>query len=280
MAEHMAQQNAEGSRDLSTLVDASAELQHLVQTIWRLRQPDGCPWDLQQTHESLRQYMLEEAHEVVAAINEGDPDRIADELGDVLLQVVFHTEIEREAGRFTVGDVTDGIVKKLIYRHPHIFADTAAETADRVLENWDALKAKEKHRDTVTSSMRAVPRPLPALMRADKVGKRAAKVGFDFATARDAAVKIAEETDEVLTATDATRAEEVGDLLFAAVNVARKCGVDPEKALSDATDKFINRFEAVENAVRADGKTMENLPLSALDAYWDRVKAAGNGENT
>ena len=149
-----------------------------------------------------------------------------------------------------------------------------------MLENWDALKAKEKHRDTVTSSMRAVPRPLPALMRADKVGKRAAKVGFDFATARDAAVKIAEETDEVLTATDATRAEEVGDLLFAAVNVARKCGVDPEKALSDATDKFINRFEAVENAVRADGKTMENLPLSALDAYWDRVKTAGNGENT
>ena len=211
-----------------------------------LRGEGGCPWDREQTHESIRKNFIEET--------------------------------EREAGRFTVGDVTDGIVKKLIYRHPHIFADTAAETADRVLENWDALKAKEKHRDTVTSSMRAVPRPLPALMRADKVGKRAAKVGFDFATARDAAVKIAEETDEVLT--DATRAEEVGDLLFAAVNVARKCGVDPEKALSDATDKFINRFEAVENAVRADGKTMENLPLSALDAYWDRVKTAGNGENT
>ena len=245
-----------------------------------LRGEDGCPWDREQTHESIRKNFIEETYEVVEAIDTKDAHLLCEELGDVLLQVVFHTEMEREAGHFTIDDVTDGIVKKLIYRHPHIFADTAAETADKVLENWDALKAKEKHRDTVTSSMRAVPRPLPALMRADKVGKRAAKVGFDFATAADAAEKIAEETSEVLTATDATRAEEVGDLLFAAVNVARKCGVDPERALSDATDKFINRFEAVENAVRADGKTMESLPLSALDAYWDRVKAAGNGENT
>ena len=244
-----------------------------------LRGEGGCPWDREQTHESIRKNFIEETYEVVEAIDTKDAHLLCEELGDVLLQVVFHTEIEREAGRFTVGDVTDGIVKKLIYRHPHIFADTAAETADKVLDNWDKLKAKEKHRDTVTSSMRSVPRPLPALMRAEKVGKRAAKVGFDFATAADAAAKIAEETNEVLTASAATRAEEIGDLLFAVVNVARKCGVDPERALSDATDKFIDRFEGVEKAVLADGKTMEALPLSVLDGYWDRVKTAGNGEN-
>ena len=238
-----------------------------------LRGEGGCPWDREQTHESIRKNFIEETYEVVEAIDTKDAHLLCEELGDVLLQVVFHTQIEREAGRFTIDDVTDGIVKKLIYRHPHIFADTTAETAETVLDNWDKLKAKEKHRDTVTASMRSVPRPLPALMRAEKVGKRAAKVGFDFATAADAAVKIAEETNEVLTATDATRAEEVGDLLFAAVNVARKCGVDPERALSDATDKFIDRFAAVEDAVRADGKRMEDLPLSVLDTYWDRVKA-------
>ena len=245
-----------------------------------LRGEGGCPWDREQTHESIRKNFIEETYEVVEAIDTKDAHLLCEELGDVLLQVVFHTQIEREAGRFTIDDVTDGIVKKLIYRHPHIFADTTAETAETVLDNWDKLKVKEKHRDTVTASMRSVPRPLPALMRAEKVGKRAAKVGFDFATAADAAVKIAEETNEVRTATDATRAEEVGDLLFAAVNVARKCGVDPERALSDATDKFINRFAAVEDAVRADGKTMEELPLSVLDTYWDRVKASRNGENT
>ena len=238
-----------------------------------LRGEGGCPWDREQTHESIRKNFIEETYEVVEAIDTKDAHLLCEELGDVLLQVVFHTQIEHEAGRFTIDDVTDGIVKKLIYRHPHIFADTTAETAETVLDNWDKLKAKEKHRDTVTASMRSVPRPLPALMRAEKVGKRAAKVGFDFATAAD-------ETNEVLTATDATRAEEVGDLLFAAVNVARKCGVDPERALSDATDKFIDRFAAVEDAVRADGKRMEDLPLSVLDTYWDRVKANRNGENT
>lgn len=241
-----------------------------------LRGEGGCPWDREQTHESIRKNFIEETYEAVEAIDVRDAHLLCEELGDVLLQVVFHTEIEREAGNFTIADVTDGIVKKLIYRHPHIFADTAAETAAQVLDNWDALKAKEKHRDTVTSTLRSVPRPLPALMRAEKVGKRAAKVGFDFATAADAAAKIAEETEEVLSASDSTRAEEVGDLLFAAVNVARKCGVDPEQALSDATDKFIDRFEAVEQAMEADGKNMQNEPLSVLDTYWDRVKARQN----
>ena len=265
---------------IELLGKAKYDFADLCRVMEILRGVGGCPWDREQTHESIRKNFIEETYEVVEAIDTKDAHLLCEELGDVLLQVVFHTQIEREAGRFTIDDVTDGIVKKLIYRHPHIFADTTAETAETVLDNWDKLKAKEKHRDTVTASMRSVPRPLPALMRAEKVGKRAAKVGFDFATAADAAVKIAEETNEVLTATDATRAEEVGDLLFAAVNVARKCGVDPERALSDATVKFIDRFAAVEDAVRADGKTMEELPLSVLDTYWDRVKANRNGENT
>lgn len=241
-----------------------------------LRGEGGCPWDREQTHESIRKNFIEETYEVVEAIDTRDAHLLCEELGDVLLQVVFHAEMEREAGSFTIADVIDGIVKKLIYRHPHVFADTEADTAAQVLDNWDALKSKEKHRDTVTSTLRSVPRPLPALMRAEKVGKRAAKVGFDFATAADAAAKIAEETEEVLTASDATRAEEVGDLLLAAVNVARKCGVDPEQALSAATDKFINRFEAVEQAMEADGKSMQNEPLAVLDSYWDRVKTHQN----
>ena len=242
-----------------------------------LRGEGGCPWDREQTHESIRKNFIEETYEVAEAIDTKDRKLLCEELGDVLLQVVFHTQIETEIGGFDIEDVTTGIVKKLIYRHPHIFGDVAAETADKVLENWDALKAKEKHRETVTDSMRSVARPLPALMRADKVGKRAAKVGFDFATAADAAKKIAEETEEALAADEASRAE--GDLLFAAVNVARKLGVDPEKALSDATDKFINRFSGVEEAVLADGKRMEELPLAALDAYWDAQKRAKHSEN-
>ncbi len=244
-----------------------------------LRGEGGCPWDREQTHESIRKNFIEETYEVAEAIDTKDKKLLCEELGDVLLQVVFHTEMETEVGGFDIGDVTTGIVKKLIYRHPHIFGDVSAETTDKVLENWDALKAKEKHRETVTDSMRSVARPLPALMRAEKVGKRAAKVGFDFATAADAAKKIAEETEEALAADEATRAEEVGDLLFAAVNVARKLGVDPEKALSDATDKFIDRFAGVEEAVLADGKHMEELPLSVLDTYWDAQKRAKHGEN-
>lgn len=237
-----------------------------------LRAPDGCPWDREQTHESIRKNLIEETYEVVEAIDTGDRTLLCEELGDVLMQVIFHTQIEEDAGSFTMEDVITGSVQKLIYRHPHVFADTVADTSDKVLENWDALKATEKHRETVTDALRSVPRPLPALMRAEKVGKKAAKVGFDFETPEDAAKKISEELAEVLSASDETREEELGDLLFAVVNTARKYGVDPEAALTRATDKFIDRFEKVENGVRADGKQMAELPLAELDRYWDAVK--------
>ena len=244
-----------------------------------LRAPGGCPWDMEQTHKSIRQNFIDETYEAVEAIDTDDKTLLCEELGDVLMQVVFHTQIEEETNGFTMEDVTTGVVQKLIYRHPHVFADTVADTSDEVLVNWDKLKAKEKHRDTVTATLESVPKPLPALMRAEKVGKKAAKVGFDFATAQDAAKKITEETAEFLEADDETRAEELGDLLFAVVNTARKYGISAEEALTHATNKFIARFAEVEERVTADGKNMADLPLSALDEYWDAVKKSKSGEN-
>ncbi|MBR5011400.1 MAG: nucleoside triphosphate pyrophosphohydrolase [Clostridia bacterium] len=237
-----------------------------------LRAPDGCPWDREQTHESIRQNFIDETYEAVEGIDLGSRELLCEELGDVMMQVVFHAQIDKEEGGFDINDVTDGVVKKLIYRHPHVFADTVAETSDAVLVNWEKLKAVEKSRDTVTSTLESVPKPLPALMRAEKVGKKAAKVGFDFETAEDAAKKIYEETEEFLTADEAHREEELGDLLFAVVNTARKYGLSSELALTRATDKFIARFAKVESGVLADGKRMEDLSLEELDNYWDKAK--------
>lgn len=237
-----------------------------------LRAPGGCPWDREQTHESIRQNFIDETYEAIEGIDTHDKELLCEELGDVMMQVVFHAQIDKEEGGFDIDDVTDGVVKKLIYRHPHVFADTVAETSDAVLVNWEKLKAKEKHRDTVTSTLESVPKPLPALMRAEKVGKKAAKVGFDFDTAEDAAKKITEETEEFLNAPESMREEELGDLLFAVVNTARKYGISAELALTRATDKFISRFAKVESGVLADGKNMENLSLEELDRYWDKAK--------
>ena len=237
-----------------------------------LRAPGGCPWDREQTHESIRQNFIDETYEAVEGIDNNDKELLCEELGDVMMQVVFHAQIDKEEGGFDIDDVTDGVVKKLIYRHPHVFADTVADTSDEVLVNWEKLKAKEKHRDTATSALESVPKPLPALMRAEKVGKKAAKVGFDFETAEDAAKKITEETEEFLSADDAHREEELGDLLFAVVNTARKYGISAELALTKATNKFISRFAEVEKGVITDGKNMEELSLEELDKYWDRVK--------
>ena len=238
-----------------------------------LRMPGGCPWDMEQTHESIRQNFIDETYEAVEGIDLGDKALLCEELGDVMMQVVFHAQIDKEEGGFDIDDVTDGVVKKLIYRHPHVFADTVADTSDEVLVNWDKLKATEKHRDTVTSTLESVPKPLPALMRAEKVGKKAAKVGFDFDNAADAAKKITEETEEFLSAPEEKREEELGDLLFAVVNTARKYGISAELALTKATNKFISRFSKVENGVIADGKRMEDLSLKELDEYWDKAKS-------
>ena len=237
-----------------------------------LRAPGGCPWDMEQDHKSIRENFIEETYEVVEAIDAGDLDLMREELGDVLMQVVFHTQMEEEAGTFSMEDVTTEVCKKLIYRHPHVFADTVADTSAEVLVNWEALKNKEKSRETVTDTLLSVPKQYPALLRAQKVGKKAAKVGFDFPSPEEAAKKITEETAELLTATDETRMEELGDLLFAVVNTARQYGISAEEALAKATDKFISRFSKVEEGVISDGKVMSELSLEELDSYWDKIK--------
>lgn len=239
-----------------------------------LRAPGGCPWDAEQTHQSIRRNFLEEAYEAVEAIDEGSPEHLEEELGDVLLQVVMHARMEQEAGRFDLDGVADGICKKLIYRHPHVFGDVAVSGTGEVLSNWEALKRKEKGQATNTDALEAVARALPALWRAEKVQKKARKAGFDWPDVSGALDKLSEELEELKTAAaEGTNvAEELGDLLFSAVNAARFLKVDPEDALNGATDKFIGRFRKVEAQAATQGKAMEDMSLEELDALWERAK--------
>lgn len=253
----------------------------LVAIMGILRGPQGCPWDLEQTHESLRQFLIEEAYEAVDAVDSGDPMALADELGDVLLQVVFHAEIARQHGSFTFDEVTTAICAKMISRHAHIFGDTRCATAQDVLVNWDKIKQVERGQSTQAQVMRAVPKYLPALMRAAKVQKKAANVGFDWADASGALPKVYEEAQELAQAlaTGQGLEEESGDLLFAAVNVLRLAGVTPELALARATEKFLARFEAMENHIIGAGKAIQDLTLAEMDVYWDLVKCQQAGED-
>ena len=239
-----------------------------------LRAPGGCPWDAEQTHQSIRRNFLEEAYEAVEAIDEGSPEHLEEELGDVLLQVVMHARMEQEAGRFDLDGVADGICKKLIYRHPHVFGDVAVSGTGEVLSNWEAFKRKEKGQATNTDALEAVARALPALWRAEKVQKKARKAGFDWPDVSGALDKLSEELEELKTAAaEGTNVEEeLGDLLFSAVNAARFLKVDPEDALNGATDKFIGRFRKVEAQAAAQGKAMEDMGLEELDALWERAK--------
>ncbi len=240
----------------------------------RLRAPGGCPWDREQTHETLKEPLIEECYELIDAIESGDDMNMCEELGDVLMQVVFHAAIAAEQGRFTERDITTGVVQKLVYRHPHVFGSVRADSADEVLANWDKLKMTEKHRQTQTDVLKSVPRCFPALMRARKVQKKAANVGFDWPDAQAAFPKIAEEADELRRAMagGGKVEEEAGDLLFAVVNVARLLGLDPEALLRDATDKFIARFASMEAAAAASGKELENIPFLELDELWKQSK--------
>lgn len=259
-------------------------LDDLVEIMRILRAPDGCPWDREQTHRSIRKNLIEEAYEVCEGIDNDDDAILCEELGDLLLQVVFHARIAEEDDRFNIDDVADGICKKLIRRHPHIFADAKAETSAQVLDTWDQVKKAEKALKGESASasgiMKHIFRGMPALMRAQKVQSRAAKVGFDWDTAQQAAAKLYEESDELFAAVSKADKqavlEEAGDLLFAAVNVIRKCGVDAEEALGMATDKFIGRFTEVEARVAAEGKSMTDCSLEELDKHWDAVKAQKN----
>ncbi|MDR0898666.1 MAG: nucleoside triphosphate pyrophosphohydrolase [Oscillospiraceae bacterium] len=249
----------------------------LLEVMTRLRDPqNGCPWDREQTHATLREYIIEEAYELADAIAQGDMERIADELGDVLLQVAFHAQVAKEHGEFTMLDVTSAICHKMITRHPHIFGDLTLTTADEVLKTWEAIKKKEKGLKSSAESMRDIPHTYPALMRAGKVQKKARRVGFDWDQPLDALDKVIEEAAEVREELTAGRDPEgeLGDLLFAAVNVSRLAGVEPEVALGGATDKFIRRFTQMEEAIMGAGKRPEELTLQQMDAYWDQVKRA------
>ena len=253
----------------------------LVRVIHRLRAPDGCPWDRKQTHQTLRTNLIEEAYEAVDAINREDMDALYDELGDVLLQVVLHAEIGSEHGEFTIGDVTTAIASKMIARHEHVFGSAHAETPDQVLSLWQEIKKKERHQSTQAEVLKSVTAGLPGLMRAEKVQKRASDVGFDWKSAREAFYKIGEETQELSRAMDGQEAveDEAGDLLFSVVNVLRLLKIDPELALTKATDKFIRRFEKMEQAILADGKNFGEMSLETMDSYWDRVKLSEKAPN-
>ena len=252
------------------------DINDLVDIVEILRSPDGCPWDKEQDHKSIRRDFLEETYEVIEAINKDDKDLLLEELGDVLLQVVFHTQIEREKGTFDLKDVADGICKKMIERHPHVFGDVSAETSEQVLENWDVIKKQTKSQKTQTESMLSIPREFPALMRADKVQKKAAKVGFDWDSIEGAFDKVHEEIDElkeaVLMGVVDNAREELGDLLFSVVNVSRFIKVDSEEALTNATDKFIDRFSKVEKMADERGLVMKETSLEELDKLWDEAK--------
>lgn len=245
----------------------------LIEIMRILRSDAGCPWDREQTHHSVRMALLEEAYEVAEGVDGQDSELMKEELGDLMFQIIFHARLEEEKGNFTMQDVCDGISRKMINRHPHVFGEEKVDGTDNVLENWEQIKNKEKKRVSVTSRLRAVPSTFPALMQAQKIGSRAAKVNFDFPDAESACEKIYEEIEEIRGVSDADNLfEECGDLLFAVTNYVRKLGINAEEALLFANSKFVDRFESVENLVTESGKDMCKMNIKELDELWDGVK--------
>jgi MazG family protein len=246
-----------------------ARLLELVRVMARLRGPDGCPWDREQTHETLVKYLLDETYELIEAIESGAPGHIAEELGDLLLQVVFHAQMAADAGTFDIDDVAGGIVTKLVTRHPHVFGDLEVDGASEVVANWEVIKDHEKGR---TSVLEGVPEALPALAYATKLQKRASKAGFDWDDAKGPADKVKEELAEVEHAAPDELEGEIGDLVFAAVALARKHGVDPETALRRTAKKFRDRLARMEAAASERGSTLKDLPADELDRMWSEAK--------
>jgi MazG family protein len=251
-------------------------IERLRQVVHCLRAPGGCPWDQEQTHESLIPHVIEEAYEVAEAIRSGDPVAICDELGDLLLQSVLHAEIASETATFDLDRMAHGLTEKLIRRHPHVFGDSQAADSEAVLLQWDAIKQLEKG-STPRSILHDVGKGLPALMKSQKLQKKAARVGFDWPDVAPVMAKIREETaelEEAMASGDpAALAHEIGDLFFSVVNLARKLGIDAEAALATTNDRFTKRFMSVESDLAAQGKEMATSTLAEMDAAWDRAKA-------
>jgi len=278
--------------DLDQKGDASYTIEDFLSILARLLAPDGCPWDRAQTHESLRRNMIEEAYEAVDAIDSGRPERMKDELGDVLLQVALHSAMAERDGEFTFTDVTDNISRKLISRHTHVFGKDEADSPEAVITVWDKNKMAEKGHTSFLQTLTDIPTGLPALMRADKLQKRAAKAGFDWPDAQGALAKVEEELAEIEDALVGNGKplfgrlnsekdpavyrqveSEIGDFLFAAVNYARLLGIDPEVALSRSNEKFVRRFAGVEGLAADMDKTLDKMSLAEMDLLWDAVKA-------
>lgn len=266
------------SEDESLRIRSFERLHEIVSI---LRSPEGCPWDREQTHESLRKNLIEETYEVLETIDEDDPPHMQEELGDLLLQIMLHSQMEEEEGLFTVYDVIQGLNEKLIFRHPHVFGRLNAEDAEAALANWEAMKAEEKRRKGITpedqSALDGIPRDLPALMKAYKLQKKAAKAGFDWDDIEGALAKLEEEITELREAIASGESAEdqkleLGDVLFSVVNIARFMDVDPEEALSLTNRKFVRRFRYVEAKLKEQGKTCADSDLAEMDRYWDEAK--------
>lgn len=252
------------------------QMDNLISIMKRLRSKEGCPWDREQNHQSLRPYLLEESYEVLEALEKGDMNLLEEELGDLLLQIVFHGQIASESGYFNIIDVITGICNKLISRHPHVFGELKVDTAQKVLINWEEIKRQEKEEKSYTESLMRIPKQLPALMKSYKIQGKAAKAGFDWDDVHGAIDKVDEEVQELKEALgsniESEIDEEIGDLLFAVVNVARFFKIRPELALNNTIDKFIMRFKYIEETARANNKKLEEMTLNEMDDLWNEAK--------
>ena len=268
----------------TALLKDNYTIDELLEIMSFLRSEQGCPWDREQTHQSLRENMIEEAYETVDAIDSGSPERLCDELGDVLMQVVFHAQMASEQHRFNFSDVVAAICRKLITRHTHLFGSDQANTAEAVIDNWEKNKKREKGHKNQTQVLQDVPKTLPALQRSYKIQQKAAHVGFDWSDVSGPQQKIMEELKEIEVAIQQrdklpkdSLESEVGDLLFSVVNYARHLRIQPELALNRSTEKFISRFAAMEKMTSAKGG-LENMTLDQMDALWNAVKQEESGE--
>ena len=249
----------------------------LVEVMKKLHAPGGCPWDREQTHESLKPYLLEETYEALEAIDSGSDEHLREELGDVLMQVVFHAEIADREGRFTINDVIEGIVEKLVRRHPHVFGDVTVESSDEVLVNWEEIKRREKReKKTGGSVLDGLPQSLPALIKARRIQEKVSRVGFDWERTEEVMLKVDEELQELKEASQAQDKaaieEELGDLLFAIANLARFVSLCPEDALRKTIDKFQRRFQYIERELPKRGMKLGEASLEEMDKLWDEVK--------
>lgn len=267
--------------DLSVGQSATEAFRKLCDIVAQLRAPGGCPWDREQTHETLLPPLIEEAYEVASAIRTADDANLREELGDLVLLAVMHAEIAREQGRFDIGQSLEEVTAKLIRRHPHVFGTSQVNDPEGVVKQWEAIKHEEKNGERDDHYLADLPVGFPALMRAQKAQKKAARVNFDWSNLSDVIAKVDEElaeTKEAIASGDRARiADEIGDLLFAAVNLARKSGLDAESTLQSATNKFVARFSRVEDELRKTGKKLGEVPLEELDEIWNALKRSGGG---